>query len=154
MSEAIEGDYLSYDDDEVEESLGDSQQLLNYTQRIRRDLVKDMTTRGMPEDKDERGTLLQALRDMDTTSVQRLKLDVDQQAVDNDRQAQEIVRRLSQNKPRGLAVEDPSHYRHDTPKPDESALPETESVDGETYIGLEQEDAKSFLKKMDPETDS
>lgn len=92
------GDEIDSDEDLSAEGL------LRYSQGVRKNLVKSMTTRGLPEDKADRQVLLQALHDMDQTSVNRLKLDVDRENTASGKAVQELVERLAQINPRGLSV--------------------------------------------------
>lgn len=154
MGEAIEGEYLAHEDEEELEQEVDmdlsSENLLNYTQMVRKRLINSITRKGMPEDKDERMQLMQALRDMDQTSVNRLRLDVDKQSAENSRAAQEIIGQLYQVNPYGLRAR-PGEERDTVPEPDVSDLPELEFDDGEKHIGLVTESSADFMKRMDGE---
>lgn len=150
MNNELEGEYIPHEDAE-DESVSDdlsNEGLLNFTQKIRKELVSGMTTKGMPEDKDDRSTLLQALRDMDQTSVNRLRLDVDQENNESNRAAQEIVRRLYDVNPYGLRAK-PGEERDELPIPPDSEIPEIEFDEGEKAIGLVTETADEFLKRME-----
>lgn len=152
MSEAErEGEYLPKrppgDHIEEDEDLS-AEGLLRYSQGIRKNLVKDMTGKGMPEDKEERMQLLQALRDMDQTSVNRMKLDVDKEQAANGKAVQEIVERMFNVNPRGLAVA-PGEEVDRLPEPNPQDIPDVDLEDGETEIGLRQESSKDFLERME-----
>jgi hypothetical protein len=152
--DAHDGEYLPKNPDEgpadvvsEDEDLS-AEGLLKYSQGIRKNFVKGITKTGIPQDKDERGQLLQALRDMDQTSVNRMKLDVDKENSANSKKVQEIVERMFQMNPRGLAV-DPGHESHHLPEPDVRDIPDVDLEDGETEIGLRQESSKDFLNRME-----
>jgi hypothetical protein len=85
---------------------------------------------------------------MDQTSVNRMKLDVDKENSANSKKVQEIVERMFQMNPRGLAV-DPGHEGHHLPEPDVRDIPDVDLEDGETEIGLRQESSKDFLNRME-----
>lgn len=136
------GDLIEEDEDLSAEGL------LRYSQGIRKNFVKDVTHRGMPVDKDERMQLLQALRDMDQTSVNRMKLDVDKDAAASGKAVQEIVERMFSINPRGLAVA-PGYEVDRLPLPDTRDIPDIDMEDGETEIGLRQESSKDFLERME-----
>lgn len=159
MSDDMEGEFLPYDPDteeengsarELDDEVLSNEEMLNFSQKIRKGLVSDMTRKGMPEDKDERSTLLQALRDMDQTSVNRLRLDVDKENNAGNRAAQEIVNRLYQVNPYGLRAR-PGEERDDIPEPEVGEIPEIEFSEGEKEVGLITETASDFLKRMDEE---
>lgn len=154
MGEAIEGEYLAQEDQEIEEHEDEmdlsSENLLNYTQMVRKRLINSMTKRGMPDDKDDRRVLLQALHDMDQTSVNRLRLDVDKQSADNNRAAQEIINQLYRVNPYGLEAR-PGEERDSIPEPNVTDLPAVEFDAGEKHIGLVTESSTDFMKRMEGE---
>lgn len=154
MGEELEGEYLAHEEEDVQEPEEEmdlsSENLLNYTQMVRKRLVNSITRRGMPEDKDERMQLLQALRDMDQTSVNRLRLDVDKQSAENNRAAQDIISQLYRVNPYGLRAR-PGEERDSAPTPNVSDLPEIEFDSGEKHIGLVTESSIDFIKRMDNE---
>lgn len=157
MSDDREGEFLPYDPDAeaerkdthvLDDEVLSNEEMLNYSQKIRKGLVSEMTRQGMPVDKDERSSLLQALRDMDQTSVNRLRLDVDKENNAGNRAAQEIVNRLYQANPYGLRAR-PGEERDDVPEPRLDDLPELEFTEGEKEVGLITETASDFLKRME-----
>lgn len=154
MGEALEGEYLAHEAEEEQEPEEEmdlsSENLLNYTQMVRKRLVNSITKRGMPEDKDERMQLLQALRDMDQTSVNRLRLDVDKQSAENNRAAQDIISQLYRVNPYGLRAR-PGEERDSVPTPNVQDLPDIEFDAGEKHIGLVTETSIEFIKRMDNE---
>lgn len=151
MSDAVEGEYIPNEPpgDIIDESEDLSAEgLLKYSQGVRKNLVKDMTRDGIPQDKSDRQVLLQALHDMDQTSVNRLKLDVDKENAANGRLAQDLVEKLFNHNPRGLAVS-PGHETDHIPAPKDDEIPDVELEEGETEIGLRQETSQDFLKRME-----
>lgn len=147
----VEGEYIPNEPPgdviDEEEDLS-AEGLLKYSQGVRKNLVKDMTRGGLPQEKSDRQVLLQALHDMDQTSVNRLKLDVDKENAANGRLAQDLVEKLFNHNPRGLAV-DPGHEVDHNPAPKEDDLPAVELEEGETEIGMRQETSKEFLERME-----
>ena len=150
MSDAIDGEYIPNDGDHREEVDDDvnSERLLDFTQRVRKELVSEITDGGIPSDKEERTMLLQALRDMDQTSVNRLRLDVDKESNESSRAAQEIVKRLYEINPYGLRVR-PGNEVERVPEPNVEDLPEIEFDEGEKAIGLVTETSAEFLQRME-----
>lgn len=128
-----------------------SEELLNFSQRIRKKLVIEMTDGGLPTGEDSQKMLLAALRDMDRTSVDRLKVDVDNARLQNDREVQEMVRRIHEQVPKGLASGTTIDHRPD-PEPNLEELPEPDFVEGEMDVGVNTENAKAFLSRMDGES--
>jgi hypothetical protein len=156
MGEALEGEYMAHEEEEEMEHEDDmdlsSENLLNYTQMVRKRLINSITARGMPIDKDERMQLMQALRDMDQTSVNRLRLDVENKSADNNRAAQEIISQLYQVNPYGLRAR-PGEERDSYPEPEVKDLPDMEFDEGEKHIGLVTESSNDFIKRMESEED-
>lgn len=154
MSDIMEGDVLPKENDntsaEPTDAELDNEALLRFTQKTRKQLIEAITTGGMPEDKDERVILLRALSDMDTTTINRLRHDVDKASVENDRQVQDIISRLQAVNPRGLRTKEPM----DVPEPQVSIsdLPEKSFTEEEKRIGVSKETSKDFLERMDHET--
>lgn len=133
------------------EYLESPEKLLDYTQKVRKGLVNDLTRTGMPVDKDERHTLLQALRDMDGTTVNRLRLDVDRDVANNTREAQEIIKRLYQVNPQGLQEKPVEGRRVDVPDAD---IPKLDFSDDEKHVGLITENSVEFMARMKTTTPS
>lgn len=133
------------------EYLESPEKLLDYTQKVRKGLVNDLTRTGMPVDKDERHTLLQALRDMDGTTVNRLRLDVDRDVANNTREAQEIIKRLYQVNPQGLREQPVEGRRVDVPDAD---IPKLNFSDDEKHVGLITENSVEFMARMKTTTPS
>jgi len=154
MAEELEGDYIPAEEqeeyDEEEDQDTSSESLLDVTHKLRKRIVRDITKRGMPQDKDERVVLLQAMRDMDQTSVNRLKLDVERDGVENDRAAQDIVERLYRVNPHGLRAQ-PGDEAPRRIEFDESQIPSKSFDDDEKHIGLVKETSEEFLERMDDE---
>ena len=148
--DALDGEYIPNPGPEEapnDEDLS-AESLLKYSQRVRKDLVQEITRGGMPDDKGDRQVLLQALHDMDQTSVNRMKLDVDKENSANARQAQEIVDRLFGVNPYGLRAR-PGEERTELPAPPDDELPEVDIDEGEKEIGLQSETSKDFLERME-----
>lgn len=145
MDEVIEGEYIPNDDDSVE--LTDDQ-ILQYTQKTRKQLATAIVSKGMPEDKDDRTVLLQTLRDMDHTAISRKRLDVDNANLENDAMIIDIVSKMQELNPRGRRLRDEDIIPRDV-SVDESALVGYEFHEEEKKLGLPKETSKEFLERMD-----
>lgn len=145
MDEVIEGEYIPNDDDSVE--LTDDQ-ILQYTQKTRKQLATAIVSKGMPEDKDDRTVLLQTLRDMDHTAISRKRLDVDNANLENDAMIIDIVSKMQELNPRGRRLRDEDVAPRDV-SVDESALVGYEFHEEEKKLGLPKETSKEFLERMD-----
>lgn len=145
--QTLDGEYIEADGEERV----DTQTLLNYSQKIRKRFVQELTHDGLPTDNKDREFLLQALREMDQTSVNRSKLDIDREALSNDRQAQMIVEKIYQSG--GNVLESSKPVERSSPEPQEGELPEYSGVENETKSGLVNEDSKGFLSRMDGESE-
>lgn len=133
----------AFNADDVE--LDAPEKLLDYTQKLRKGLVSDITARGMPEDKDDRQVLLQTLRDMDGTSINRLRLDVDKDVAANAREAQEIIKRLYDVKPHGLREHPVEGHVVNVP---DAEIPALDFTSDEKHIGVIAETSVEFMARM------
>ena len=127
----------------------DSQRIMNYTQRVRQAMVQTLIEPGLPETKEDRQVLLQTLRDMDTTAVQRTKLDIDRESLQHDRRVQEIVERFREMAPQGLRSSEP--LREKPPEFDTERIEQEQVAFYETEQGLSNEDKESFMQRMEQE---
>jgi hypothetical protein len=145
--ETQEGEYLPAEDSSVEDEPSmDSETLLNFTQNIRHQMAKSMIQQGMPTDENAQKMLLTTLRDMDQTSISRIKADIDSQAMESDRKIQEIVEKLHQTMPTGLRSAEPTDH---TPQVDPEELPSFDQENGELSVGIEQETSEEFISRME-----
>tara|TARA_B000000460_G_scaffold247704_1_gene223375 strand:- start:2044 stop:2508 length:465 start_codon:yes stop_codon:yes gene_type:complete len=124
------------------------EKLLNHSQNIRRQVTAEMTKSGIPTDEDTLKLLMGVLRDMDHTSIQSQKVDVDRDGIENDRAAQEIVKKLSMVNPYGLRVE-PGQEVDRIPEPDPSEIPNLSFSEEEKEQGLSNSRSKDFLEEME-----
>ncbi len=143
MSEEQKGLVVS---DEPGEDV-DSQRVLNYTQRLRRQMVNQLIEPGFPDANEERKILLQTLRDMDQTAIQRTKLDIDREQLQNDKRVQEIVDRFREMVPQGLRSQEPA--RENPPEFDSSIIDQEEVPDYETEEGLSNETIETFYSRIE-----
>lgn len=134
---------MSKPDDDA--NMTDSKSLLNFSQGLRKQIVTSMVEEGLPKDDDDRKILLQALRDMDQTSIGRLRVDVEESQLQNTKEVQDIIAKISGVNPSGLRIIDGSFIRSVEP----IDLPEVEVSEGEMTVGLNSEDAKTFIARMD-----
>ena len=128
------------------------EKLLNHSQNIRRQVTDQLTANGVPKTDDEIKLLMGVLRDMDHTSIQSQKVDVDRAGVDNDRAAQEIVRELANRRPYGLRTP-PGEECGDIPEPDPSEIPDMTFSEEEKEQGLSNTRSKDFLDEMEGGSD-
>mgnify|MGYP007057168716 CR=1 FL=1 len=153
MSEVVEGELLPHENESIDLGELDDDSILLFTQKTRKELAIDITRRGMPVDKDERATLLQTLRDMDQTAINRKRLNVDAANSENDSMVADIVRKMYELNPRGRRVTE-SEVVERIITVNSSALDQYSFTDDEKKIGLPKETAKDFLERMDDKLDS
>lgn len=122
--------------------------ILQYTQRTRKQLATAIVAKGMPEDKDDRVVLLQTLRDMDQTAINRKRLDVDNANLENDAMIIDIVSKMQELNPRGRRLRD-EDVRERTVIVDTTALDGHQFSEEEKRLGLPKETSKEFLERMD-----
>lgn len=151
MSDVLDGDVLPKENDvplkEPTDAELDNEALMRFTQKTRKQLADAIIGDRMPTDKDDQSVLLQVLRDMDTTTINRLRHDVDKKALENDQQVQEIIARMAQINPRGLRSKEPVNVPD--PEVPVSDLPEKKFTEEEKRIGVSKETSKDFLDRMD-----
>lgn len=149
---ALSGDYLparpqielNVDKDEVH-----SEDILDFTQNIRKQMVRNLVARGLPDQKEDTELLLTTMRDMDRVALGRMKIQTDKEGNANGRLAQEIVDRLFKLNPHGLASDTP--VRTDIPVPDIDELPQVEFAPDMLVCGLVSDTADEFVKRYENE---
>lgn len=134
------------------------EQTLEYTQRVRRNLVHSITVDGtqMPLENKDRLTLLSTLDGMDRAALAVKKIESKEKTSSADREAQMVI--ASMNSQLG----DTNPLRRDpadgnasgAPTLDESKMEELTVNPGETEIGISQENAEAFLSRFEQERPS
>lgn len=124
---------------------------LEFTQRVRREMIEDMTKGGLPDDNKERVTLLHALSDMDGQELNKQKIDAKSASNDNERMALDILNGLMTGQARNI---NPflKQAAADGPAVTRPALPNLDVVDfqplpGETDVGLASQDLPAFARR-------
>lgn len=126
---------------------GDSQ--LEYTQEIRKRVIQGL----LPVDQaaminaDPKiiNTLLNALKDHDKVTLTLKRIEADNENADADRQALAMFHSLSQKAGARDLMRVDEEGRDGPPAFDESEIPETEVVDGETLVGLDPVNFDTFM---------
>jgi hypothetical protein len=137
---------------DVQEHLTDAE-IVNLTQNTRIKLVNQITKDGatMPDDRDEREVLLAALRDLNGTSMNRMKLAADKQKGNDDRAAALMVASIlgqagSANPYQSTTLPANSVLEH----VDFSQLPTNVAlVDGEGETGISTERYDGFTQRVE-----
>jgi hypothetical protein len=134
------------------EPLSDEEVLL-YTQRKRKELVEDVTQRGMPADNKDRLTLLAALDGMDRAALAGKKIESKEKTSSADREAQYLIAKLHGNlQGRDPFKVDPADGQVVANRQlhlDESGLDPLVVAPGETEVGIMQENAQTFLDRYE-----
>ena len=119
--------------------------ILEYTQRIRKDIVTDMTKGGIPSDRADKALVLNALADMDRTALGSMRIKAETDANNTVAQAQsvilELLKRTGGN--RGMVIE----VAREVPVLG-NEIPVPEVVPGEIEQNPEATDYNSFIEKM------
>jgi hypothetical protein len=129
----------------------DDDQVLQYTQGLRKQLVTAIVEKGMPEDNKDRMVLLGALADMDRTALGNKRINKDEEIARDDRAAASILARvyetLGGKNPfeQGVTIEGQARQV----KLPEKLLEVVEFVDGETDIGISSESYEDFARRTD-----
>jgi hypothetical protein len=128
--------------------------VLQYTQRKRIELVDHMTVGGMPAEAKDRSTMLMALDGLDRQALTKQRLKTDEKIADSDRMAANIIgtifSRLGKSPYErtidGTSGEQPALLP--PPKPDLGLLPAIDVVPGEMDQGTSELTYDSFTAKM------
>ena len=136
---------MALSDDEAND-IRDDNTTLDFTQKVRRVMVRELTKDGLPSDNETLSMTLNALNSMDRTALSRMKLGVEQSAVENDKQIIEMATRLRDYE---LKPSQPGTARDDAPDADVIDLPPSEFNVGEDHIGLVTESAKEFMERFE-----
>lgn len=83
---------LAIDKEPLRQRPGES--LMDFTQRVRADMVTEMTVGGLPTENKDRTTLLAALSDIDQQELNKAKIDAKSASTDTQRQAIEIFQQI------------------------------------------------------------
>ncbi len=127
-----------------------------FTQRVRRQLIEEMISNGMPADKADRMVLLAALDGMDRTSIANKKIGSQERQGAADRQAAiliaEMTRRFSLE---GSPLEAANHrgdiIEERAIQLDTSRLPPLVLAPGETDVGISTRNYEEFMRDVDGE---
>lgn len=136
----------------AEQQVMSDDDVLFYTQGVRKSLVHEMTKDGLPAEKGDRMVLLAALGDMDRSALGNKKIGAKERAGQADRQAAMLIAAMTgqlgnkspfevapaSNQPLGRA-----------PVLDESGLQELTLAPGETEIGLANVGFDEFMSKVE-----
>lgn len=124
--------------------LSPEDQVLEYTQAKRKQLVEHMTVKGVPEEKGDKAILLQALADMDKPALVKLRIkSEDKNAGTNAQAAMAIASLMTQMSPKKLVNFDPTVV---PPSLDDKQIPDFEYVDGQTVLGTQGGSYSEFMK--------
>lgn len=141
---------MSLDEHELQEIETDAS-TIDFTQRMKRVIVKKLTEADIPTDKDGVNLLLSTLNSMDRTALGRMKVGVEQSAVDNDARVIDMAMRLRDYEVQPSARQ---NVRDELPEIDTTALPEREFSDAEKHIGISVESATEFMERFERENPS
>lgn len=121
--------------------------VLGYTQGIRKKFVEATLAKGFPEDSKDQKVLLTALKDMDSVAINNKRIGASEKQTASDllvvTALAELSSRLGQTNPFEGTTEKA------LPVPDVSRLPVADTVPGETDIGLSTTNYDEFVAKYD-----
>lgn len=128
--------------------------VLVYTQGLRKTLITEMTKDGMPGEKGDRMVLLAALGDMDRSALGNKKIGAKERAGQADRQAALLIAAMTGqlgNKSPFEIVPEAGQAEGQIPELDVSGLQELTLAPGETEIGLSTIGFEDFMTKVESE---
>ena len=132
---------MSLSQEETDE-IKDDISVLDYTQKVRRVIVKEMTKDGLPADNETIGMVLNTLNSMDRTSLSRMKIGVEQSSVDNDSRIIDMANRLRDY---DVKPSDRQVTREELPDIDLSLIPAGNFTQEQMKIGIIDTTAADFI---------
>lgn len=129
------------------------EETLQFSQAVRRRVVRHFTAGGIPGDVKEVSVVLKALKDMDTTALDERKNNIEQGNADSARTVAEAAREfihLQKNRNPFEKTQD-DKYAGAIPVIESERLGTFDIVPGETEIGVVIESSADFMKRMDHE---
>lgn len=126
-------------------------EVLDFTQRMRKGLVDDMTGNGTryPSDPKDRTHFLMALDGLDRQALSKKKIASDEKVADADRLAASVINSVFAKFSKGdpFISQQPieGEFTRVPPRPDLNLLPAIEIVPGETDIGTSELTFDSFM---------
>lgn len=125
-------------------------QVIDYTQRVRKSLVAEILKEGFPTENTDRQTLLHALADMDRTAIQNKKIGSEDAKADADRVAALAIARINQQMGSVIPGERPViEGQYTKLEGDITLIPNIEVVPGETDIGISDDTYDEFTGRME-----
>lgn len=128
----------------------DDDQVLEYTHGIRKQLVGDLTTDGMPKEREDREILLKTLDGMDRSALGNKRIKKDEKMANDDRKAQMLIgqmfKHFGNTNPftNGGNVIDGVSRQIEIP---DTLYDDVELIDGETDIGVGSESFEEFSRR-------
>lgn len=127
----------------------DDDQVLDYTQRMRRSIVAELTKSGVvPSENADRNMLMNALDGLDRAAINNKRIKVDSAAVENDALAASIIAKLLNQVQMPKRNDDDVIDVHGVDKSLPSSIPEPLLVPYETEVNPQQLDYDSFMSKV------
>lgn len=136
---------MSLSQEEADE-IKDDISVLDYTQKVRRVIVREMTKDGLPADNETIGVVLNTLNSMDRTSLGRMKIGVEQSSVDNDSRIIDMANRLRDY---DVKPTDRQVTREELPDIDVSLLPTINFTKEQMKIGIVDTTAADFIARYE-----
>jgi hypothetical protein len=120
--------------------------LLKFSQGVRKRFINTITKTGFPEDPKEQRVLLQALSDMDKQSLGNKAIGASEKQSESDL----LVARALSNLGSHFGTVNPFEGEgKEIPKLEDGSLPVIEIAPGETDVGLSDENYDGFMKKFE-----
>ena len=124
-------------------------EILQYTQNIRKDMVEKIIEGGVPTDNETRYALLSALGDMDKQAMGNKKIAASLIGSESDRLVANALIMLG-NQLQGRNPYEKEIGSGDIPEVDFAMLPATELTPGEDEQGISSEKYDEFMGRMEP----
>lgn len=122
--------------------------ILRFTQRMRKGFVDHLTADGFPSDPKDQNTLLSAMADMDRSALQNKRIGSEANQAEADRLAAMAIAKMTSHFGAINPFEKQVGGVREIPAFDETDLPTVELVPGETDVGISDMTYEDMARKM------
>jgi hypothetical protein len=131
-------------------SLPAEDELLSLSCKIRFDIIKSLTSSGIPQDPDNVKVLLSALKDMDSQAISRKRIKVEEKVSDNQEKAASIIAHILSNTHSSQFIDSNVNSSRAIPILPSNII-DIEILPGETEVDAPQQDYDSFMASVNTE---
>ncbi len=124
---------------------------LELTLSVREQIITQLTEKGLPDEKEDRQFLMTALDGMDRTVLSKARIKADENANQTQQQTTQLIAGLLSKVSANAGVQIISEQtRRELPELDRD-ITVTDSIEGETNVGVSEENYQTFNNKFETE---